>query len=136
MPSCTLFWDVILGGYHEILRWKFIIIYFFNWQTEKKKLFLTNKNFVYLNITTNFCPKITSENIVLTAWKDLNSRFAMKTYPKCPPEPKFIKITSTRIHFKSAIEKIVQKFTIIHDSAEFPSKFFFQLYEWTLQPEN
>ena len=36
MLSCTLFWDVILGWYHKILGWKFIIIYFFNWKTEKK----------------------------------------------------------------------------------------------------
>ena len=28
---------VILGWYYEILEWKFIIIYFFNWQNEKKK---------------------------------------------------------------------------------------------------
>ena len=54
MSSCTLFWDVILGWYHEILGLKFIIIYFFNWQTEKN-LFWTNKKFVYLNIITNFC---------------------------------------------------------------------------------
>ena len=36
MSSCTLFWDVILGWFHKILGWKFIIIYFFKWQTEKK----------------------------------------------------------------------------------------------------
>ena len=30
----------------------------------RKHLFRTNKKFVYLNITTNFCPKIKSENIV------------------------------------------------------------------------
>ena len=32
MSSCTLFWDVILGR-------KFVIIYFFNRQTEKKPVF-------------------------------------------------------------------------------------------------
>ena len=47
MSSCTLFWDVILGWYYLILGWKFIIIYFFNWQTEKN-LIWTNKKFVYL----------------------------------------------------------------------------------------
>ena len=35
----------------------------------RKNLFWTNKNFVYLNIITNFRPKITSENMVLTTWK-------------------------------------------------------------------
>ena len=30
---------VILGQYYEILGWKFIIIYFFNWQTDKKTCF-------------------------------------------------------------------------------------------------
>ena len=36
MLSSTLFWDIILGWYYKILGWKFIIIYFFNWDTEKK----------------------------------------------------------------------------------------------------
>ena len=30
----VIFWDIILGWYYNILGWKFIIIYFFNWQTE------------------------------------------------------------------------------------------------------
>ena len=67
MLSCTLFWDVTLGWYHEILGWRFIIIY---WKTEKN-LFWTNKKFVYLNIITNFCPKITSQNIVPKTWNGL-----------------------------------------------------------------
>ena len=29
MSSCTLFWDIMLGWYYNILLWKFIIIYFF-----------------------------------------------------------------------------------------------------------
>ena len=68
MLSCALFWDIILGWYHKILGWKFIIIYFLTGRL-RKNLFWTNKKFVYLNIITIFCPKLTSENIVLTTWK-------------------------------------------------------------------
>ena len=47
----TIISDVNLGRCHKNLG--FIIIYFFNWQTEKKPV-LDNKKFVYLNIITNF----------------------------------------------------------------------------------
>ena len=72
MSSCTLFWDVILGWYHEILGWKFIIIYFFKWQTEKKPDLEQYEVCLlkYIRIITNFRPKLTSEHIVLqTTWK-------------------------------------------------------------------
>ena len=46
----------------------------FTFLTEKKNLLWTNKKFVYLNIITNFCPTVTSENIVPTTWKGLKKR--------------------------------------------------------------
>ena len=58
--------DDIWGWYYDIWGWK-SIIFFFNWQTEKKtkKLFWTNKKFVYffnwekyILIIINFRPKI------------------------------------------------------------------------------
>ena len=62
--SCTLFWDVILGWYHKFLGWRSIIIvtYFLSGKLVKT-LFWNNEKFVYLNVITNFRPKITSESI-------------------------------------------------------------------------
>ena len=43
----TIFWDIILGWYYNILGWKFIIIYFLTGKLRKNQ-FWTNKKFVYL----------------------------------------------------------------------------------------
>ena len=64
ISSGTIFWDVILGWCYNILGRKFIMIY--NWE---KKMFLTNKKFVYLLFLTKYCdiipkyrPKLSSQN--------------------------------------------------------------------------
>ena len=62
----TLFGNVILGWYQEILGRQFVIVYFFNWQTGKKTCFGPIRS-----IITNFCPNITSKNIVPATWKGL-----------------------------------------------------------------
>ena len=43
----TIFWDVILGWYYNILGWKFIMIF--------KKPVWTNKKFVYLIFINKHC---------------------------------------------------------------------------------
>ena len=49
----TLFWDDITKIWEENL-----LIFTFLSEKLRKNLFWTNKKFVYLNIITNFCPKI------------------------------------------------------------------------------
>ena len=57
----TLFWDDITKFWDDnSLSFTFLT------GKLRKHLFWTNNKFVYLNITTNFHPKITSENIVPT----------------------------------------------------------------------
>ena len=51
-----------LGLYYDF--WYKVLLS--NWE---KNLFWTNNKFVYLNIITNFCPKLTSEIIIPTTWK-------------------------------------------------------------------
>ena len=65
-PVCyfeTLFWDDITKFRDENLLFTFLT------GKLRKKLFCNNKKFVYLSIISNFCPKITSENIILMTWK-------------------------------------------------------------------
>ena len=64
MLSCTLFWDDITKFWDENV----LLFTFLTGKLRKKKSW-TNKKFVYLNIITNFRPKITSENIIPTTWK-------------------------------------------------------------------
>ena len=64
MSSCTLFCDDMTKFLDENL-----LLFTFLTGKLRKNLFGTNKKFVYLNIITNFCPKLTSKNIVLTKWK-------------------------------------------------------------------
>ena len=56
-----------------------LLLFTFLTRKLRKNLFWTNKKFVYLNIITNFCPKITSENIVPTTWKGFYSCKYWKT---------------------------------------------------------
>ena len=60
----TLFWDDITKFWDENL-----LLFTFSTGKLRKNLFWTNKKFVYLNIITNFHPKITYKNIVPMTWK-------------------------------------------------------------------
>ena len=71
MSFDTIFWDIILGWYHDIFGWKFIMI--FNW--EEKTCLGPIRKFVYLIFITNFrniIPKLTSQIIVP---KDMNKSY-------------------------------------------------------------
>ena len=57
----TLFWDEITKFWDENLLLFTDLI-----EKLRKNLFWTNKKFVYLNIITNFCPKVTSEIVPTT----------------------------------------------------------------------
>jgi hypothetical protein len=74
MSFCTIFSYLILGWYHDNLGWKYFLLF----STEKKKLFWTNKKFLYL-IFINKLPwyhsEIKYENIVQ---KDMNNFFIVK----------------------------------------------------------
>ena len=65
-PFGTIIWDVNLGRCHENLGWKFIIIYFFNWQTEKKPVLDQSEVCLpkYHNKFLWHRPKLTSQIIV------------------------------------------------------------------------
>ena len=65
-PFGTIIWDVNLGRCHENLGWKFIIIYFFNWQTEKKPVLDQSEVCLpkYHNKFSWHRPKLTSQIIV------------------------------------------------------------------------
>ena len=59
LPECyfgTLFWDDITKFWDENL-----LLFTFLTGKPRKNLFWTNKKCIYLNIITNFCPKISSQ---------------------------------------------------------------------------
>ena len=68
----TLFWDDITKFWDENL----LLLTFLTEKLRKKTLFWINKKFVYLNIITNFCPKITSQNNDPTTWKAIMMMFS------------------------------------------------------------
>ena len=65
-PFGMIIWDVNLGRCHKNLGWKFIIIYFFNWQTEKKPVLDQSEVCLpkYHNKFSWHRPKLTSQIIV------------------------------------------------------------------------